>query len=72
MTFAFYDTETTGLSPAFDQILQFAGIVTNPDLTPGQEIDLRGRPWPHILPSPGALLITGIKFSDALAADLSA
>jgi len=27
MTFAFYDLETTGLSPAFDQRLQFAAIL---------------------------------------------
>ena len=29
MTFVFYDTETTGLDSAFDQILQFAAIVTD-------------------------------------------
>ena len=29
MNFIFYDTETTGLDWAFDQILQFAAIVTD-------------------------------------------
>ena len=30
-TFLFYDLETTGLNPAFDQILQFAAIPTYRD-----------------------------------------
>jgi exodeoxyribonuclease-1 len=29
MDFVFYDLETTGLSPAFDQPLQFAAIYTD-------------------------------------------
>ena len=29
MRFVFYDTETTGLQTAFDQILQFAAICTD-------------------------------------------
>ena len=31
-TFLFYDIETTGLSRAFDQILEFAAIRTDLDL----------------------------------------
>ena len=31
MTFVFYDLETTGTSPAFDQPLQFAAIRTDDD-----------------------------------------
>lgn len=29
MLFVFYDLETTGISPAFDQPLQFAAILTD-------------------------------------------
>ena len=32
MAFVFYDTETTGLETAFDQILQFAAIKTDDEL----------------------------------------
>ena len=31
--FVFYDVETTGLSPAFDQILQLAAIRTGPSFS---------------------------------------
>ena len=34
MAFVFYDTETTGISTCFDQILQFAAIKTDDDLNP--------------------------------------
>jgi exodeoxyribonuclease-1 len=32
MQYVFYDTETTGTDTTFDQILQFAGILTDVDL----------------------------------------
>lgn len=32
MAYIFYDTETTGLSAGFDQVLQFAALVTDDDL----------------------------------------
>ncbi|HIB67219.1 MAG TPA: exodeoxyribonuclease I, partial [Phycisphaerales bacterium] len=60
MTYIFYDTETTGLNSAFDQILQFAAIVTDDDFSIVEEVNLRGRRRPFILPSPGALMMTGI------------
>lgn len=71
MTFIFYDTETTGLERGYDQILQFAAIATNDDFQVLEEVDWRCRPWPHILPSPGALMVTGVKYSDALRAPQS-
>lgn len=58
MSFVFYDLETTGLSPGFDQILQFAAIRTDPNLTEIGRIDLRCRLQDHILPHPDALCIT--------------
>ncbi len=64
MTFIFYDTETTGLTAGFDQILQFAAIITDDDLNTLDEVNLRCRLQPHVVPSPGALLITGMRPSD--------
>ena len=43
MTFIFYDTETTGLETAFDQILQFAAIKTDDDLSELDRFDIRSR-----------------------------
>jgi exodeoxyribonuclease-1 len=60
MTFIFYDTETTGLDWAFDQILQFAAIVTDDDFKVVEEVNLRCRLQCHVLPSPGAMAITGV------------
>lgn len=60
MTFIVYDTETTGLEPAFDQILQFAAVVADDDFKIIDRINLRCRLQPHVLPSPGAMLVTGV------------
>lgn len=60
MAFAFYDFETTGTSPAFDQPLQFAAILTDNDFNELERVNLRCRLAPHILPSPMAMAITGI------------
>lgn len=60
MRYLFYDTETTGLSWAFDQILQFAAIVTDEKFEVLEELDLRCRLQRHVLPSPGAMAVTGI------------
>ncbi|WP_171186117.1 exonuclease domain-containing protein [Ruegeria sp. HKCCC2117] len=58
--FAFYDLETTGTSPAFDQPLQFAAILTDDDFNQVERVDIRCRLAPHILPAPWALAVTGI------------
>ena len=60
MAFAFYDFETRGTSPAFDQPLQFAAILTDNDFNEIERVNLRCRLAPHILPSPMAIAITGI------------
>lgn len=60
MAFVFYDTETTGISTGFDQILQFAAIRTDDDLKEIDRIELRCRLHPHVVPSPGALAVTGM------------
>ena len=61
MTFVFYDLETTGISPAFDQPLQFAAILTDADFKEVERINLRCRIAPHIIPSPWALAVTGLR-----------
>ncbi len=59
MTYIFYDTETTGKVPAFDQILQFAAVKTDAELNVLDTFNIRCRLLPYIVPSPGALLVTG-------------
>ncbi len=60
MTFIFYDTETTGTDVHFSQILQFAAILTDDDLNPIDQFDIRSRIQPHIVPSIGAMRVTGV------------
>ena len=60
MSYVFYDTETTGVTTAFSQILQFAAIRTDDDLIEIDRFEVRCRLLPHVIPSPGALLVTGI------------
>lgn len=70
MTFAFYDLETTGLSPAFDQPLQFAAILTDGEFREIKRVNLRCRIAPHIIPSPWALAVTGVRPAQLLDAAL--
>jgi exodeoxyribonuclease-1 len=62
----FYDTETTGTNPAFDQILQFAAIRTDDDLNETGRFEARSRLLPYVIPSPGALRVTGLTIDDLL------
>lgn len=61
MNFAFYDLETTGTSPAFDQPLQFAAILTDCEFRAIERVNLRCRIAPQIIPSPWALAVTGVR-----------
>lgn len=58
--YAFYDFETTGTSPAYDQPLQFAAILTDDNFNEVKSVNLRCKLAPHILPSPIALAITKV------------
>ncbi|MEJ5218860.1 exonuclease domain-containing protein [Cognatishimia sp. D5M38] len=58
--FVFYDLETSGTSPAFDQPLQFAGILVDENLKELDRVDIRCRLSAHILPAPMALAVTGV------------
>ncbi len=60
MDFVFYDLETTGISPEFDQPLQFAAIWTDENFVERERINIRCRLAPHILPSPQALVVTRV------------
>lgn len=61
MSFVFYDTETTGTNPFFDQILQIAAIRADANLNELERINLRCRVLPHIVPSPGAMNVTKLR-----------
>jgi exodeoxyribonuclease-1 len=60
MSFVFYDTETTGTDTWFDQILQFAAIKTDADFNELDRFEIRCRLMPHMVPSPGAMKVTGV------------
>jgi exodeoxyribonuclease-1 len=68
MGFVFYDTETTGLNAAFDQIVHFAAIRTDDNLRPIERLEAKSRLMPHILPSPEALRVTGIGIDELCSA----
>ncbi len=64
-TFLFYDYETDGADPQYNRAYQFACIRTDDNLEPvpgpeGEGITLWCRPPEDRLPSPDAVLITGI------------
>ena len=60
MSFVFYDTETTGLSTRFDQIVHFAAIKTDHQLNEVDRFEVRSRLRAHVLPHPEALCVTGV------------
>lgn len=55
-TYLFYDLETTGLDPAFDQPLQFAAIRTDPALEELERYEWSIRLRRDVVPAPGAVL----------------
>ena len=60
-TFFFYDLETSGFSPRKDRIMQFAGQRTDMNLNKiGEPVDILVCLNDDVLPSPEALLVTGI------------
>ena len=60
-TFFFYDLETSGLDPRNDRIMQFAGIRTDMELQPiGNPYNILVKLNDDTLPSPEALMVTGI------------
>lgn len=62
--YIFYDSEATGLNREFCQVLQLAFIHADADLNVIAEKDVSARCNPWVVPSPGALLITGLTPDD--------
>lgn len=60
MAFVSYDTETTGIDTMFDQVLQFAAILTDDNLVEVDRFEIRSRLLPHVIASPGAMNVTGV------------
>lgn len=60
-TFFFYDLETSGLNPRHDRIMQFAGIRTTLNFDQvGEPYNILVKLNDDTLPSPDALMVTGI------------
>ncbi|MFN4141625.1 exonuclease domain-containing protein [Aestuariivirga sp.] len=60
MNFVFYDAEATGPEPRHDQMLHVAAVLADGDLEERECFSLRSRLKPHQLPTPMALLLTGL------------
>ncbi len=63
-SYLFYDIETTGLSKAFDQVLQFAAIRTDPHLNETERHEIRVKLRPDVIPSPLAILTNRISIGE--------
>lgn len=63
-TYLFYDLETTGLSPTFDQILQFAAIRVDNQFNEIERYYFKIVLSEDVIPSPGALLVNRTAPSD--------
>ena len=60
-TFFFYDLETSGLNAREDRVMQFAGQRTDMNLQPiGEPVNVLVALNDDTIPSPEALLVTGI------------
>lgn len=70
MSFVFYDTETTGTHTSFDQILQFGAIRTDENLNELDRFEIRCRLDSHVVPSAGALRVTGMTIEQITSPDL--
>lgn len=65
--YLFYDIETSGFNPAFDQIIQFAAILTDAEFAEAERHNILIRVRPDVAPSPGALLTHRIPVEKTLA-----
>jgi len=71
-SFFFYDLETTGFDPRQARIMQFAGQRTDAELKPvGEPVNVMIKLTPDVLPSPDAILVTGITPQQTLADGLT-
>ena len=65
-TYLFYDIETTGLSHAFDQVLQFAAIRTDETFHEIERHEVIVKLRPDVIPSPTAMIAHGIPLSRSM------
>ncbi|WP_300461180.1 exodeoxyribonuclease I [Desulfobacula sp.] len=63
-TYLFYDIETSGLNPAFDQVLTFACIRTDLDFNEINRQTITIQLRKDIVPSPGAFLTHGLTYEE--------
>lgn len=71
-SFFFYDLETSGLNARNDRVMQFAGQRTTLELEPiGEPFNVLVRLTDDILPSPDAIMVTGITPQATLADGIS-
>jgi exodeoxyribonuclease-1 len=63
-TLLFYDLETTGLSRAFDQVLQFAAIRTDPGLVELERHVMPVRLRADVVPSPEAMITNRVHLAE--------
>lgn len=67
-TYFFYDLETTGLNPRDDRVMQFAGQRTDMNFQPiGEPYNLLVAVNDDTLPSPYALMVTGVTPQETVA-----
>jgi exodeoxyribonuclease-1 len=69
VSFIIYDLETTGLNARYDQIVQFGAIRFDARLNIIDRFHIRSRLQPHIVPSPGALVVTGTPIAQLLSTE---
>lgn len=70
MSFVFFDTETTGLKPGFDQIVHFAAIRTDANLNEIERFEARSRLLPYVIPHPSALRTNKLRITELLDSSL--
>ena len=66
MAFVFFDTETTGLHKGFDQIVHFAAIRTDENLSEIERFEIRSRLNPNVVPHPEVLAINRLPIEKLL------
>ena len=71
MNYIFYDLETTGRSPAWDQIIQVAAILTDKKLNIKEKYEEKCRINSFCIPNPEAILVNKISMRTLLNTNLS-
>lgn len=71
MSYVLFDLETTGLDSKWNAPVQAAFLRCDSNLDIIEELELRCRPPAHIVPSPTAMLVTGLAPADLDGANLS-